>query len=81
MHGPDSYLYEINLTLLASLSDEDLADPAIIAQIAPGAAALAALASWAAGALARGVEALAGWLAPPADHVAAEGYWHYPPLC
>lgn len=79
MYGPDGYLYETNLTLLASLSDEELADPAVIAQIAPGTAALAELGAWLAGAAAAAFVALAAWFAPPAEH-AAEGYWPHPPL-
>lgn len=82
MYGPDSYLYETNLNLLASLTDEELADPAVVAQLAPGTAALAGLAAWAAGAIARGVEALAAWFTPPvaADEPTA-AYWVYPPMC
>lgn len=82
MHGPDSYLYETNMSLLATLTDEELSDAALIAQLAPGTAALNALGAWLSAALGRGLAAVAAWLAPPAvsDEQAAAP-WLYPPIC
>lgn len=81
MYGPDSYIYESNLTLLATLSDEELADPQLIAQLTPGNVVLAELGAWLGAALARGLAALAAWYAPPVETPAQAGvYWLFPPL-
>ncbi|HMQ33690.1 MAG TPA: hypothetical protein PKD53_23360 [Chloroflexaceae bacterium] len=82
MYGPDSYLYETNLTMLATLTDEELSDAELIAQLAPGTAALNAVGAWMAAALGRGLAAVAEWFAPPvvSDEQAA-AYWVYPPIC
>lgn len=74
MYGPDSFIYESNLTLLATLSDEELADPQLIAQLAPGNVVLAELGVWLGAALAE-------WFAPPVETPAQAGvYWLFPPL-
>ena len=81
MYGPDSYLYETNMTLLATLSDEELADADLVAQLTPGTTALAEVSSWFASALSRGLTTLADWFAPvgePAE--AVNSYWLHPPL-
>lgn len=81
MYGPDSYLYETNLALLAELSDEELADPALVAQLTPDATVLAELAGWLADRAIRGLAALAEWFAPPAEVVeSVPAQWLYPPL-
>lgn len=81
MYGPDSYLYETNLALLAELSDEELADPALVAQLTPDATVLAELTGWLADRAIRGLAALAEWFAPPAEVVeSVPAQWLYPPL-
>lgn len=78
MYGPDSYLYETNLSLLATLSDDELADAVLVAQLTPGTTALVELGAWLAGACARGAAAVAAWFAPTAEQV--ERYRALPPL-
>lgn len=81
MFSPDSHLFETNLSLLAQLSDEELADPELVAQITTGGGALALGLSWLGGALKRGLAALADWMAQPADlSVDSAHYWMYPPI-
>lgn len=81
MYGPDSYLFETNLSLLAQLSDEELADPTIVAQITPGTTALAVLGEQLAAAIGRAVTALGAWFAPVADPDNPEAaLWIYHPL-
>ena len=77
MYSPESYLYETNLNLLATLSDEELADPALIAQLTPSPASFVALAQAIGDVLWSGLEALAGAFAPAGDPDAAA--YHYLP--
>ena len=74
MYGPDSYLYETNLALLASMGDDELADLDTLAANASSSAILAELGAWLGGALA----AIADWFAPTAEQ--AEHYRAMPPL-
>jgi hypothetical protein len=79
MYTPDSYYYETNLMLLATLSDEELADPELLAQLAPGAAfgpVVAWLADICKGALASLLAAFT--YVPDGDESAA--YWLYRPM-
>lgn len=81
MYGPDSYLYETNMALLATLADAELSDAELIAQLAPGTSALAELSGWLVAALGRGLATVGAWLTPPVETVEQSGaYWMYPPL-
>ncbi len=80
MYGPDAYLFETNMVLLANLSDEELSDPTLIAQLTPGTTALNELGAWLSGALERGLNAVADWFAPAHESPERAGYWMFPPL-
>lgn len=67
MYGPESYLYESNLALLATLSDEELADPTLLAQITPSTTTLAALGQALAAMIWQGLEMLGAAFAPVGD--------------
>lgn len=80
MYGPDSYLYETNLALLATLSEEELADPTIVAQLAASALPLAGMGEAIVSAAARALTIIAAWFAPATEEETATGLWMYPPL-
>jgi hypothetical protein len=81
MFSPDSYLYDTNLSLLATLSEEEIADPALVAQIVEGPSPIEAvghmLLTLVGSGLARLVAAFA--YTPHVQEPGAE-YWLLPPL-
>jgi hypothetical protein len=79
MYTPDSYYYESNLALLASLSDEELADPELMAQLAPG-AVFAPLAAWFAELCKGALAGLAAALTYVPDDDESAAYWLYRPM-
>lgn len=78
MYGPDNYLFETNMALLTTLTDEELSDAELIAQLAPGTTALLELGAWLAGACARAFTAVYTFLTLTPEQSAH--YRTYPPL-
>jgi hypothetical protein len=76
MYTPDSYLYETNLALLASLSDDEPASAELLAQAAPG-AALAPLARWLVAVCKGALAGLAAAFAYAPSEEEAEANWRY----
>ena len=80
MYAPDSYLFESNLALLATLSDEELADPTLIAQITPSTATLVVLGQALAGVIWEGLQMLGAAFAPAGDpDEPGSAFWLYLP--
>jgi hypothetical protein len=77
MYTPDDYFYETSMMLLATFSEEELAERELLAQTAAG-AVVAPLAEWLAAACKRALAGLAAaFVYVPAEGEVVETNWRY----
>ena len=80
MYGPDEFIYQTNLTLLSTLTEEELSDKELMAELTSGSGTIE-IAKVGLELLKYAGNKILNWLAPSGDPSKATYiYWMYPPF-